>query len=186
MTASLSWDQFVDGLRAGDERVVAAFCARYGPHLVGVADRHIAPRLRRRVGPESVVQSACCSFLRRVGAGQFELADSEHLWRLLCAITLRKIRQGARFHGRERRDVALDAAERVPAPGSAPEEALAIAEEFEALLNTLDDEERRIVELKLEERSNPEVAAALGCSERTVRRLMAGLRAKLERALSAA
>ena len=48
-------------------------------------------------------------------------------------------------------------------------------------MESLDEEERRIVELKLLERSNAEIAEQLGCSERTVRRLLARLRERLER-----
>ena len=36
----------------------------------------------------------------------------------------------------------------------------------------LDDEERKIVLLKLEQRTNEEIAAACQCAERTVRRLL--------------
>jgi RNA polymerase sigma factor (sigma-70 family) len=188
------WERLIEGLQGGDEAVVAEFCGRYGPALERVAAGRIAPGQRRRVGPETVVESACCSFLMRARDGRFALPDADALWRLLCAITLRKLREKARFHGRERRalhreiagDEAGSPAARAADPGPAPDEALAIAETFEQLIGSLELEERRIVELKLEERSNAEVAAALGCSERTVRRLTSQLRERLEAALRVA
>jgi len=57
-------------------------------------------------GPEDLVQSACRTFLRRAQIGQFRLADSEELWRLLCAITLTKVREQTRFHMRQKRGLA--------------------------------------------------------------------------------
>ena len=54
---------------------------------------------------------------------------------------------------------------------------------IKTLQGEMDEEERRIVDLKLEERSNEEIARALDCSERTVRRLLDRTRSRLERIL---
>jgi RNA polymerase sigma factor (sigma-70 family) len=61
-----------------------------------------------------------------------------------------------------------------------PAEAAEFADQFDHLFESLNDEERRIVELKLDGCTNDEVAAKLNCSERTVRRLMKQLQARLE------
>ena len=190
-----TWQRWIDGLRDGDESAVAEFCVRYAGALERLADRRLGQGLRRRVGPESIAQSACWSFLRRAREGQFELAGAENLWRLLCAMTLRKVREKVRFHQRERRELAREAgsatelAEHTGLSGAEeaqePFEAVAIVDEFEALLASLDDERRAIVEAKLDERSNAEIAEQLGCSERTVRRLLSELRGQLEQALGA-
>lgn len=178
------FERWLDGLRAGEEAAVREFCARYGEQLERVAARHIAPGLRRRVGPESVVQSACVSFLRRARRGDYRLDDGEDLWRLLCAITLRKVREQARFHMRQRRGLDRErdgaAGGERPAPAPPPDEALAIAEELERLLGGLDEDERRLVDWKLQGLTNAEVAERMGCTERTVRRSMASLRERLE------
>jgi RNA polymerase sigma factor (sigma-70 family) len=150
--------------------------------------------MRRRVGPEDIVQSACRTFLRRAQAGEFQLADSEALWRLLCAITLTKVREQVRFHQRHKRgldlEIPLDAgsaqsgAERwePAAPGLSPDEAAAFADQLQQLMASLDDEERQLVDMKLQQYTNEEVAARLGCSERTVRRLLKRVQSRLERA----
>ncbi len=69
MRPETDWDRLIAGLRGGDEEVVTEFCRDYGSRLQRIAERNIGPGLRRRMGPESVVQSACCSFLRRARAG---------------------------------------------------------------------------------------------------------------------
>lgn len=191
MRPEADWDRLIGGLRRGDDEVLTEFYQDWGRALERVADRHIAEGLQRRFGAESVAQSACRSFLRRARDDAFELHDSEDLWRLLCAITLTKVREQARFHTRWKRGVQIEVTtsnEEASRPdpvdaGPLPGEALALAEQFDHVLAELNDEERRIVDLKLIEKSNAEVATELGCSERTVRRLLAQLRTRLESAL---
>src|SRR5207302_203407 len=74
-----------------------------GTLLEQLAERRLSKGLRRRVGADDVVQSAYRTFLRRAQAGEFQLADSDGLWRLLSAITLATVRELARFHGRQKR-----------------------------------------------------------------------------------
>src|SRR2546422_11584999 len=118
------WQRLIQGLRSGDAQVASEFWHQYGAHLHQIAQRHLAQGLRRRVGPEDVVQSACRTFLRRAKGGEFRLDDSEGLWRLLCAITLTKIREQARYHLRQKRGVnqeaQLEAAPGDSAPGFQP------------------------------------------------------------------
>jgi RNA polymerase sigma factor (sigma-70 family) len=191
MNESLArWDRLIDGLRTGDQRVAQEFWDKYGHMLHAVADKHMADGLRRRIGPEDVVQSACRTFLRRAKVGEFQLEDSEALWRLLCAITLTKIREQARFHLRQKRGLdqekhalADDGSSDfgLEAPEPTPAEAAEFADQFQQLLATLDEEERQIVDLKLQDYTHEEVAEKLGCSERTVRRIVKKLQARLSK-----
>jgi RNA polymerase sigma factor (sigma-70 family) len=191
------WHRLIEGLRLGDRQVLQEFCDYYGPMLERLADRHLPNVVRRRVGPEDVVQSVCRTFLRRARAGEFELPDSEALWRLLCAITLTKVRDQARYHGRTKRGVGREvslssATAEGAAPGfdpvdprPSPAEAAAFTDQFELLISGLDDEERWLVDLKLQDCTNLEAAARMGCSERTVYRLLRRLQARLEVAFQA-
>jgi RNA polymerase sigma factor (sigma-70 family) len=193
-TDDQEWDAFIRGLRDNDPSVVRRFCDSYGPQLERLADRHLAGAVRRRIGPEDVVQSACRTFLRRARGGEFRLEDSAALWRLLCAITLTKAREQSRFHQRRRRGVdreqpLADADDSVPGvrtptdPQPSPAEAVAFDDFFEQILAGMDEEERRLVDLKLQEFTNDEVAERLGLSERTVRRILERVRGRLTRAL---
>lgn len=191
------WRAWVSGFLAGDADVTKAFWDQYGPLLERIAARNMAERLRMRVGPEDVVQSVCRTFFRRAKAGQLTLTDAESLWRLLCAITITKVREQARYHLREKRsldrevhaaptDDSTDGRFQLAAPGPGPDETVAFADQFARVLESLDDEERTIVDLKLQELTHDEVAERLGISERTVRRVFKGLQAKLTRAFSPA
>jgi RNA polymerase sigma factor (sigma-70 family) len=190
------WERMLQGLRAGDGRCEREFWEQYGEALQRLADRHLGPGLRARVGPEDVVQSACRTFLRRARIGEFQLADSADLWRVLCAITLTKTREQARFHLRKKRgldqEVPLAAASDTSSggrelidPAPSPDEVAEFADQFQQLLAGLDEEERQVVVLKLEECTNDEIAERLGSSERTVRRILKRVQSRLTRTLEA-
>lgn len=167
----------------GNEVVVGEFWQLYGESLQRLAASRMTPALRKRVGADDIVQSVCRTFFRRSREGQFELHGTASLWRLLCAITLTKVRQHARFHYQERRSINR---ERDPADGSAderaasepkcagptPAEIVEFAEEIQRMFDALGDEERQFVQLRIEGLSQAEIAERLGCSERTVRRLL--------------
>src|SRR5436309_3080786 len=153
----------IEGLRTGDRSVVREFCDRYGKSLERLAEKHLTGGVRRRIGAEDVVQSACRTFLRRAQIGEFELADAEGLWGLLCAITLTKVREQTRFHLRQKRGIdreqPLDSDPQSSnavgfqpvAPGPSPEEAAEFADHLQHLLASLDEEERQVVDLRLQE-----------------------------------
>jgi RNA polymerase sigma-70 factor (ECF subfamily) len=184
-------DAWLAALLDGEARTVEQFWGEYGERLNRLAERHLSSRLSRRVGADDVVQSVCRTFFRRAREGQFELSDAEALWRLLCVITLTKCRMTARFHGRERRGInreqPLDAAPGDSiGPGNAiaggeppPDQAAELDDELQRLLSALDPEQQQVVDLKLQELTNEEIAEQIGCSERTVRRVLARVQSRL-------
>jgi RNA polymerase sigma factor (sigma-70 family) len=189
------WRRLIDGLRTGDPRAEHEFWERYGPDLQRLAEQRLSRKLRARVGPEDVVQSVCRSFLRRARGGEFQLPDSGALWQILCVITLTKAAEQARFHSRRRRSVAQetsldharadgDTGEFDPVdPHGDPFGAIVLADQLEQVLASLDERERRIVDLKLQDLTNDDVAERLNLSERTVRRTLKALQDRLTRAL---
>lgn len=179
----------IAGLRAGDADALAAFFTRFAPILERLADRNLSPAVKRRLGPEDVALSACRTFFRRTKEGEFTLDDGDAIWRLICAITLTKAREKSRFHHRAKRgihrEVALaDGTDSRPGPtpaaaGPDPADLAEFHDLLEFVLAELDDEERAMLELKLRGHTHDEIAERLGCSERTVRRLLKKIRANL-------
>lgn len=190
------WSQVIHGLRQGEPEVARQFCAQYGAALHRLAEKHLPRPMQRRVGAEDIVQSVCRTFFRRAGDGEFQLDDSAGLWRLLCAITLTKVREQTRFHLRKKRGLDQEAA---PLPTSAdsgfsfspadpdptPAELAEFTDQFQKLIAGLDEEERQVVDLKLQDCTNDEVAERMGCSERTVRRILKRAQAQLSRTFGA-
>lgn len=186
-----SFDRIVSGLLEGDPEVFRMFWEQYGHRLRLIAAQQLPRHMAHRADADDVVQSVCRSFFRRVRQGAYRFSEAEDLWRLLCAITVTKARQQVRFHLRMKRGVQHERAftddnesraARHPAAVDQPViEKLAFIEELKMALETLDEEERLVVHLKLEERTEQEIADRLKCSTRTVRRILKRARSRLRR-----
>lgn len=192
--SSDDWERLIEGLKSGDEAVLREFHAEFGPMLHGIADSRLAPGMRRRFDADDVVQSAFRTFFRRAQIGYFKFEDNQRLWNLMCAITLTKLREKARFHTRQSRSVKREqsvegagksahARSELESRQPTPAESVDFADAFEALLGSLDEMEQKLVDLKLQDLTNDEVAETLGVSERTVRRMLNRLQEKIEDAL---
>lgn len=173
----------------GDERSAEELFHRYVERLTLLARARLSPRLAGRVDPEDIVLSAWRSFFIGARAGRFSLRRSGDLWRLLVSITMHKLYRQVRRHTADRRSVgseqSIDSAmdewamdEWLPyasvEPG--PEEAVALADELEAVMAQLDGFGRRVLELRLQGEQLAAIAAATERSERTVRRSLAAIR----------
>lgn len=182
-------DDWFSRLADGDPEIVEQFWEQYGAPMRRVAERQIADRLRTRVDADDIVQSACRTFFRRIGEGQFDISDSESLWRLLLTITLNKARMQARFHTRDRRSIGREQA--LPEHGAfQPSETESFLEKvdfsdlLEFVIDQLDDEQRQILTMTLDGKQQSEIAAVLECSERTVRRMRTRIQEQLRDLLS--
>ncbi|MEM8733812.1 MAG: sigma-70 family RNA polymerase sigma factor [Planctomycetota bacterium] len=180
---------WLDELADGKPSAVEQFWERYGESLQRVAERQIAGWLRRRVDPEDVVQSACRTFFRRAGDGNFSLESKDDLWKLLLTITLNKVRMQARFHTRNRRSVSKeqaipDEANLHPGEWDHAIENVELNDMLDVAFADKDDERRRVLEMWLDGRTQNEIASEVGCSERTVRRIQQRIRDDLKSYLS--
>ncbi len=177
-------DGFLDlmgRLDDGDPGAASEVFGRFSRRLIVLAGRQFGARTSHRADPEGVVQSVFRSFFGRYQRGEFELADWERLWALLTVITLRKCRRRREYLRAGRRDFEREAngpsASRsgggweVPDREPTPLEAAMLAETIEQLLSGLEGPDLDVVLLSLQDYTAREIAARLGCSERTVRRV---------------
>lgn len=182
------WDRLIAGVRSGDPTALRAFYERYREPIERVAARAISPAMLRRFGPESVAHSVCRTVMRRVGSAEVVVGDPDTLWSLLCAVALNKVRASARFHHREKRRVARASAadaslDILTSNEPGPDVIAAFHDGVAHALAALDAEERRVLEMRLAGATHGEIATALACSERTVRRLSVRLEARVREAL---
>ncbi len=130
-------------------------------------------RLATRVDPDDIVMSAYRSFFVRVDDGQFSIAETGDLWRLLVEITMHKLYRQARFQQAQRRsidrEVTADAME-LGAESPTPEAAAIAADEIEFVMKRLSPAGRKSLELRLRGCLLAEIAAQSGVNEKTVRR----------------
>lgn len=186
MPSENSVSRWLEGLREGSDADAQRLWDRYFQRLVRVASARMPGHARRASDEEDVALSAFHSFCDRVGRGQFpQLAHRDDLWRLLVTITTRKVVESVRRQTRKKRgggrvqgeSAMMDAnaidqgMAQVLSREPAPEVAAEFAEDYERLINKLEDPALKSVALrKLEGHSSEEIAAELGTSRRTIDR----------------
>ncbi len=172
MTEPSSFEQLMARLQARDESAAAEVFGRFANRLIGLARQHLDGRLRQKVDPDDVMQSAMKSFFLRHAEGRFELRDWDSLWAMLVVITLRKCGHKVEHFRAARRDVRREAAPLVSddslpsweavASEPTPSRAALLTEAVEQVMQSLDDpRERRVLELSLQGHDTAEVSAAV-------------------------
>ena len=189
MTDETSFRALMNDVVAGREDAAGEIVSRYTAELVAVARREISPKLARRIDAEDAVQSAYRSFFVRMGRGEYQLGNGKELWKLLLTITLNKVRKQGKFHHATKRSVVND--ESRAASGAAPVENLAqsqepcpqdaamLVDQVSALLNSVRDDERPIIELRLQGYNSVEIAKETGRADRSVRRILERIERRL-------
>jgi RNA polymerase sigma-70 factor (ECF subfamily) len=189
MPAEDSFADVMARLRVGDEEAAAQVFRRFTHRLIALARAHLDGRLRQKVDPEDVLQSAYKSFFLRHADGELALGGWDGLWALLALITARKCgRYAQRFHA-ARRDVRAEVA---PAGGAdesgvveafsdepSPAEAVMLSELVEQLLRDLGERDGAILTLALQGYSAAEISAQLDRPGRTVYRVLERIKARL-------
>jgi DNA-directed RNA polymerase specialized sigma24 family protein len=170
-------------LKVGDMAAAQPLWERYYGKLVLLARAKLRrlPRSGAEQDEEDAALSAFNSFCAGAARGKFpKLDDREDLWRLLVVITARKAMAQANREARLKRGggrVVEDAGanpkglDLLAGPEPSPEFAAMVAEEFQRLLDALEDDGLRDVAVRrMEGYTSDEIAERLGCARRTVAR----------------
>ena len=89
--SKLNSQQLLEMYQAGENEAATVLFDRYVARLIALARSRIGARLRRRIDPEDVIQSAYRSFFVHARVGEYQLQKTGDLWRLLAGITLHKL-----------------------------------------------------------------------------------------------
>lgn len=180
----------MEKLRRGDPEAARDVFDRFARRLVGMAATKLPAFSRAKVDPEDIVQSVFRTFFRRVSAGEFTPEHWDALWSLLAVITARKCGHQIGHLVASRRDARRDLAADVAAsdsvdweptdPTPTPAEATLLAETLGVMLADLTERERTVVVLRLQGYSIIEIAEKASSSERSVHRILAAVRSRLE------
>ncbi len=190
MTADSSFANVMTRLRAGDGTAARQIFDRFANRLIGLARVHLDSKVRQKIDPEDVLQSACKSFFVRFAQDEFDLTSWDNLWALLTVITVRKCHRWTAHFRTGKRDVNAEA---TPVPGSdsepdwqalsadpKPAEVAMLADLVEGLLRQLPPENRPILSLALQGYSAAEISKQLNRPERTVSRVLKRIKERLE------
>jgi RNA polymerase sigma-70 factor (ECF subfamily) len=174
----------------GDEDAARQLFDRYAEQLVLLARKRISQRLASRIDPEDIVQSVFRTFFHRAKQGQFHLDDPEDVVKLLARITVHKTFRQIAFHKRAKRDATAEAPHgddaqdlllKLVTGEPSPEETAEFVDNLEHFFTRLGDEERRILEMRMEGYTNVEIANRMGITDRKIRRIMERVRALAEK-----
>jgi RNA polymerase sigma-70 factor (ECF subfamily) len=166
--ADRSFAGFLRRVRGGDAGAATELVRQYESAIrLEVRLRLRNGRLRRVVDSMDICQSVLASFFVRAAAGQYDLQQPAQLLRLLVAIARNKVAYQARKELAQCRDnrrvEATDLAELQVATAQPAPSALVAGEELlRAFRARLTAEERRMADLRAEDRPWAEIAAELG------------------------
>lgn len=185
MSEPVMQDSLVELCRAGDEDAARVLVDQYIDRLVALARRRLKRRLHRRLDAEDIVQSVFRTFFGRIKEGQFQIASQDDLCKLLMRITVHKTLRLVAYHQADKRaagreielggdtpEALLEVIGREPSPAAAA----AFIDQLEQFLAKLQPDERIILEMKLQDYSNAEIAAALKTYDRKIRRVIERIR----------
>jgi RNA polymerase sigma-70 factor (ECF subfamily) len=165
--------------RQGDEQAANHLVDRYGGRIRALAEGHCGQDLAARVDPEDIVQSVFRCFFIGAARGRYQLAEEEHLWRLLLVMTLNKVRSIGDYHRAAKRDVRLTSSRQVlhTLSSDTTEQELAdLRLLIEEVLEQFPEKARSLIRLRLEGHEVSEVAQRTGVSKRTVERILQDFR----------
>jgi len=192
MSDDASFVDLLDRLRNGDQAAAALVVDQYARRLIALARVNLDRRILRKEDPEDVLQSVFKSFFHRYGEGQFRLDSREDMWALLVSLTLHKCGHRADYFRAARRDVRRETPAPLPLESSGlewealareppPLEAAMLTETVERLLGGLEAHQQQIVQLTLQGEEPAQIGALVGVTQRTVQRVLKGVRERLQR-----
>jgi RNA polymerase sigma-70 factor (ECF subfamily) len=178
MTSDSSFSDLIKRVRTGDETAAAELVRRYESAIRRSARLRLNPRLRRVCDSMDLCQAVLGSFFVRVAAGQYELNSPDQLLKLLATMVRNKLSKLARHEQAGRRDqrrVAAGSAEEHEVPGSeaTPSRLVSAREMLGEVQRRLNDEERRLLELRQQGLDWAAIAGEVGGSPEARRKQLA-------------
>jgi RNA polymerase sigma-70 factor (ECF subfamily) len=192
VSSDFSFDDLMARLKEGQNEAAAQVFNRFASRLIALARSQLSPQIRQKVDPEDVLQSVFRSFFRRNAEGEFgEFASWDNLWAMLVVLTQRKCGRRTDYFHAARRDIHREVAGGpastpstsslgASAPEPTPSEAAMLTETVEQLMSNLEGRHRQILTLSLQGFPPGEISAQVGCTERTVYRVLETVKEWLE------
>jgi RNA polymerase sigma-70 factor (ECF subfamily) len=192
MSQDPSFDALMAQLRSGQDEAATRVFNRFASRLIALARKQLDPQVRQKIDPEDVMQSVFRSFFARNAAGQLgEFETWDNLWAMLVVMTQRKCGRRLDYFHAARRDVHREVPGQPPPDQSTsdlgisddeptPSEAAMLTETIEQLMSNLQGRHREILARRLQGYTPAEISAELGCTERTVYRVMERVKEWLE------
>lgn len=193
MAPDPSFEDVMARLRAGQNDAATQVFNRFAGRLLALARKRLDPLVLQKVDPEDVVQSVFRSFFVCNGAGRFgEFESWDNLWGMLVVLTQRKCGRRMDYFHAACRDVHREVPAELPARDESssdvgvrddeptPAEAAMLTDTVERLMRCLEPRQREVLTLSLQGCSPADISGQLGCTERTVYRVLERVKQWLE------
>ena len=178
----------IDRWQAGDQDAAEAIFRRYEPRVRSFVERNLGSHLRCRVAPSEIINVALNSVLRIIREGDCYLDQNGSLTGLAAKKARDKINQAVEHNTAKKRDfrreIGVDPDKTLPHPASrepGPEDLVQFKDLMGVIHSRLKPDGFAIVGLKLEGKTDHEIAKELGVTLRTVANKKERLRTALER-----
>ena len=168
-----SFADLMDRVCGGDHQAAEQLIRSYESDLRIMARVHLTdPKLRRLMDSMDICQSIQANFFVRAASGQFDIQTPAQLRALLAKMTRNKVTDHARRQTAHRRGRGqVGSLDRDPIdPASSPSSVVAQAELLGLVYQELNDEERRITDLRAQGHDWHEIAVEIGASAEAVRK----------------
>ncbi len=175
--------------RDGSEDAATALYLRYAKQLQNLANSKTSKRHIVQIDAEGIVQSVFRTFFRRAGSGQYDVDDSDSLWKLLLVIAMNKIRSKATFINAAKRDqkrnVSLESIGELDhsVDGRDAEALEIIRMTIDEFLEAFPEEVRGIILMRIDGYQVEEISEKSQRSKRTVERVLQNFRKTLNEQL---
>jgi len=168
MPSEIDFSDFLHRIRNGDEDAASELIRRYEPVIRReIRMRLHDPNLYRVMDSMDICQSVMKSFFVRVACGQFDLNAPEQLLKLLVGMTRNKVAFAARKQRAQKRDSRKRDAQAVEeleiaGPEATPSRILAGKELLNLVRDQLNEDERRLADLRAAGGEWAAIAAEVG------------------------
>lgn len=185
---SQDFAELLSRARLGDRSATEQLVKQYEREVRVVARARLGAALRPYLDSTDLVQSVHRSLMLGLRTDKFDISSPERLVALALTIVRRKIARHWRRHRRQQRPShdgsppAEDLSQllvSVSSSDSHPQAVATLRDQTERLMSTLDETERRLIELRLEGCTTAEVARQLGLDPDVLRVRLGRLRRRL-------
>jgi DNA-directed RNA polymerase specialized sigma24 family protein len=177
------FEKLLDRLRRGDDDAAWQLVGEYGPHVTAVVRRMIRTQMRVRVDSQDLAQTVWKSFFLNIEE-MTNVRTPEELIKTLVRVTQHKVQDAYRRQlylarngaMRERQLEAHDLdEERIPGSDGTPSQFAIVRERWQRMLSVRKPVHQEVLRRRMTGESFESIAASMGISERTARRVVLAL-----------
>jgi RNA polymerase sigma factor (sigma-70 family) len=182
-SSSTEFETLLERLRGGDEDAAWQLVCEYGPHVTAVVRRMIRSQMRVRLDSQDLAQTVWKSFFFNI-VHLTNVATPEELIKTLVRMTQHKVMDAYRRQLYAVGNGAMsetplidrdDQGERIPGRPGSPSQFAMVRERWERMLRQRPPVHQEVLRRRMTGQSFESIAASMGISERTARRVVGEL-----------